>query len=202
MSTIRQFADQREINYCLGTLSVFGIITARSCCEVDELFAIDQEESNEFPIDSNLFFIDNHICLINKTVSLNTDVQKIDLTNNCSISLFDSSTSYFINKEIDDRNISCSNGLCFIIFDSDENLTLLNGTAIICNHSTIYGIISSSELKCWHHSSEYKIRSFRLDLYKLTPFNFFRSKNQSFLLLLRHQWEWKFETYYIKQNES
>ena len=147
LSSIEQLNDQREMNYCLGTLSVYGIVTARSCCEVDELYIVDQEKFKEFPLDLNSVWIDHQICLINKTENVQKNVKKVDQTNDCSITVFDSDTSDFINIEIDKRNINCLKKNCYYTPNFNDNWTLLNGTAVICQHSTIYGIITTSLFK-------------------------------------------------------
>ena len=147
LSSIEQLNDQRQMNYCLGTLSVYGIVTARSCCEVDELYIVDQEKFKEFPLDLNSVWIDHQICLINKTENVQKNVKKVDQTNDCSITVFDSDTSDFINIEIDKRNINCLKKNCYYTPNFNDNWTLLNGTAVICQHSTIYGIITTSLFK-------------------------------------------------------
>ena len=146
LSSIEKTNDQREINFCFGTLSVYGIITARSCCEVDQLFVVNQTKSEELPIDFNAVWIDNDICLINKTENMNMDVQH-PITNmkDCAISIFDRIANDFIDIEFDDRNITCLNEICFYSTNVNDDWILLDGTAIVCDHFKIYGILMRSK---------------------------------------------------------
>ena len=144
LSSIEYLNNQREIIYCFGYLSVYGILTARSCCDVDELLVIDQEKSEEYPIEINSIWVDNYICLINKTESVNHDARQTIQTQICSISMLDRNTDDFVNIKIDNQNITCLEQKCLLSLHQNTDLILLNGTGIICNDN-IYGIIVTSK---------------------------------------------------------
>ena len=137
--------DQREINFCFGTLFVYGIVTDRSCCEVDELFFVNRTRSEELPIDLNSVWIDNYICLINKTENVIMENEKIFSLKDCRITIFDQSTNEFINIEFDDRNITFVNEILYYSANLNDDWILLNGTVIFCQHNIIYGILTTSK---------------------------------------------------------
>ena len=151
--------DQREINFCFGTSTAYGIVTDRSCCEVDELFVVDKTKSEEVSVDFNSIWIDNHICLINKTENLDKDIKNINDTKDCAIQIFDSYSNDFIKIEFDDRNITYLNENWYYSTTVTNNFILLNGTAIICQQNTIFGILTKSKSHKWKQLEKKTVNS-------------------------------------------
>ena len=70
ISVIRKVENARETDVCIGTSTNFGYITSKSCCQVDEMFLFDLESSEEIKIKENSIWIEDHICFINTTETL------------------------------------------------------------------------------------------------------------------------------------
>ena len=141
ISSIKYIDNEREIDFCLGTSSSHGIITAGFCCQADEMIIVDLEKSNEIDFEIDSVVMDDYICIINKTdepkqIYFNTN-DNID----CSIIIYDNHIEDFVEKEIDFKNFSCLNQTCYLesYFESSE--TILIGTSIICGNSSIVGIV-------------------------------------------------------------
>ena len=73
ISVIRKVENARETDVCIGTSTNFGYITSKSCCQVDEMFLFDLESSEEIEIKENSIWIEDHICFINTTETLELD---------------------------------------------------------------------------------------------------------------------------------
>ena len=78
ISVIRKVENARETDICVGTSTNFGYITSKSCCQVDEMFLFDLENSEEIKIEENSIWIEDHICFINTTASLGFDFPSSD----------------------------------------------------------------------------------------------------------------------------
>ena len=79
ISVIRKVDNARETDICVGTSTKSGYITSKSCCEVDEMFLFDLESSEEIKIEENSIWIENHICFINTTATLEFDFPSFDV---------------------------------------------------------------------------------------------------------------------------
>ena len=73
ISVIRKVENTRETDVCVGTSTNFGYFTSKSCCQVDEMFLFDLESSEEIEIKENSIWIEDHICFINTTETLELD---------------------------------------------------------------------------------------------------------------------------------
>ena len=71
ISVIRKVENARETHVCIGTSTNFGYITSKSCCQVEEMFLFDLENSEEIEIEENSIWIEDHICFINTTETIN-----------------------------------------------------------------------------------------------------------------------------------
>ena len=78
ISVIRKVENARETDVCIGTSTNFGYITSKSCCEVEEMFLFDLENSEEIKIEENSIWIEDHICFINTTAMLEFDFPPFD----------------------------------------------------------------------------------------------------------------------------
>ena len=78
ISVIRKVENARETDVCVGTSTNFGYITSKSCCQVDEMFLFDLESSEEIEIEENSIWIEDHICFINTTETLEFDFPALD----------------------------------------------------------------------------------------------------------------------------
>ena len=65
ISVIRQLDNAREIDYCAGTSTSFGYITASSCCEAQEMFLFDLKKSDEIKIEDNSVWVEDVHKMIN-----------------------------------------------------------------------------------------------------------------------------------------
>ena len=80
ISVIRKVENARETDICVGASTKSGYITSKSCCEVDEMFLFDLENSEEIKIEENSIWIEDHICFINTTAMLEFDFPPFDET--------------------------------------------------------------------------------------------------------------------------
>ena len=78
LSIIRHVENARETDVCVGTSTSLGYITSNSCCQADEMFLFDLENSAEIKIEANSIWIEDHICFINTTETINVDVPMLD----------------------------------------------------------------------------------------------------------------------------
>ena len=56
ISLVRQMNSNRETDVCLGSSTSFGYITSSFCCEADEIFLYDIENSSDILFSSNSFW--------------------------------------------------------------------------------------------------------------------------------------------------
>ena len=150
ISLIRQIDDVREHDVCLGSLTDFGVITAKSCCQADELFLYDLTNSKEVSIDDKMFWVEDNICFINTTdTSFEIDVviTNDDIQQSCSIMTYDKTEEKFDAKIFELRIQKCFDNNCLFKIDSElmANHIILNGTSIRCAESTYLGIITKSK---------------------------------------------------------
>ena len=149
ISLIRQIDDAREYDVCLGSQTIFGIITAKSCCQADELFFYDLTNSKEVSIDDKMFWVEDNICFINTTETFEIDVAITDgvIQQSCTIMTYDKSEEQFDAQIFQLRIDKCFENNCVIKLDSElsRNHIILNGTSIRCNESTYFGIITKSK---------------------------------------------------------
>ena len=151
ISLIRQIDGAREHDVCLGSLTIIGVITAKSCCQADELFLYDLTNSKEVSIDDKMFWIEDNICLINTTDTFEIDVA-IDVTDeviqqSCTIMTYDRTEQKF-DPQIFELTINkCFENNCIFKIDSEllKNHIILNGTSIRCDESTYFGIVTKSK---------------------------------------------------------
>ena len=148
ISLIRQIDDAREHDVCLGSLTIFGIITAKSCCQADELFLYDLTNSKEVSIDDKMFWVEDNICFINTTDTFEIDVAitNDDIQQSCSIMTYDNTEEKFNEQIFELRINKCFENSCFFNIDSKllTNHIILNGTSISCDESNYVGIVTKS----------------------------------------------------------
>ena len=143
---IKRVDNTIEIDFCLGSLFKNGIITTRSCCEAEQFFLSDNENSSGLDIDIQSVFIENKICFINITNEFNPGHPVFDKISSCSILVSDHNLDDYVEIMIDIENRSCSNRTCYLNHDLSKHETILNGTPITCQNSSIYGIIVKCQL--------------------------------------------------------
>ena len=80
ISVIRQVENARETDSCVGTITTSGYITSSSCCQADQMFLFDFENSTEITIDENSIWIEEHICFINTTETFKFHFPNLDGT--------------------------------------------------------------------------------------------------------------------------
>ena len=149
ISLIRQIDDAREHDVCLGSQTIFGVITAKSCCQADELFFYDLTNSNEVLMDDKMFWAEDNICFISTTDALEIDVAITNevIQQSCTIMTYDKSEEQFAAQIFQLRIDKCFENNCVIKLDYElsRNHVILNGTSIRCNASTYLGIITKSK---------------------------------------------------------
>ena len=142
--------NARETDFCLGISTSIGYITSQSCCRADELFLFDFDTGNEIFMEIDSYWMDENICIFNKThiSGLNFGIQE-EKNHFCSLLTYD-----VVQNEFDEHNFlfeieHCSHGSCKFTFDAEslENKTFLNGTLISCDQSSLVGLLTGAFLK-------------------------------------------------------
>ena len=159
ISIIRHVENARETDVCVGTSTSLGYITSNSCCQADEMFLFDLENSAEIKIEANSIWIEDHICYINTTETINVDVPMFDTgeIQSCSILAFDSSQGKFNEHKLQVETKGCMNNLCTLKIDSNilQDGKILDGTSIACDQQPNLGIITKSENLDNDHNIEF-----------------------------------------------
>ena len=149
LSVIRQLNNAREIDYCAGTSTSFGYITASSCCQGQEIFLFDMEKSDDIKIEENSVWLEEHICFINTTETFEFTFNSKDINepNSCSIVSFDENEGKFDMQTIEIHIRKCFDIPCILTMDSTilKNETFLTGSAIVCQESQHFGIVTKSK---------------------------------------------------------
>ena len=147
ISVIRQLDNAREIDYCAGTSTSFGYITASSCCKAQEMFLFDMEKSEDIKIEENSVWLEEHICFINTTETFEFAFSSEDISepNICSVVAFDDNEGQF--DEIFIGIQKCFDTACTLPMDSTwfPNRTFLVGSSIVCEESMHFGIVTKSK---------------------------------------------------------
>ena len=149
ISVIRQVENARETDTCIGTETNSGYITSRSCCQADQMFLFEFENSTEIAINlENSIWIEENICFINTTESFKFHFPALDgaETQKCTFRAYDDSLGEFNQHQIEIETKGCVDSTCSWKIDSLENAIILDGTSIVCNGSPNLGIITKSKL--------------------------------------------------------
>ena len=147
ISVIRRVENARETDTCVGTITSSGYITSSSCCQADQLFLFEFENSTEIVIEENSIWIEEHICFINITSNFKFHFPILDDadTQNCTILAFDNSQGEFIEKQIEVETKNSVDSFYSLKTDFLDNSMVLDGTLISCNGSSNFGIVSKSK---------------------------------------------------------
>ena len=147
ISVIRQLDNAREIDYCAGSSTSFGYITASSCCKAQEMFLFDMEKSEDIKIEENSVWLEEHMCFINTTETFEFAFSSEDISepNICSVVAFDDNEGQF--DEIFIQIEKCLDIACTLPIDSTlfQNRTVLAGSFIFCHESMDFGIVTKSK---------------------------------------------------------
>ena len=151
ISLIRIVDDSREIDTCSGMSTRFGYLTSFSCCEADELILHDLNNSKDIPVDGNSLWIEDSICLINKTeiIDFNFTTHDNAIYRQCSLLMYDINQERFNHHELELKILGCFDSPCELEIDSNlyQDQTILNGTLIICENSFHSAIVIKSKYK-------------------------------------------------------
>ena len=132
-----------------------GYLTAKSCCQGDQIHLFDQKTYDELTIPQNSIWIDENICYINTTDISKLSVQSLEFegTQTCSVDVF--GVEEFNEHHFDLEIEQCFDSPCILEIDENmfQNGTILNGTSVSCRQSNQFGIITKSKI--------FKILSFR-----------------------------------------
>ena len=149
ISLLRQIDDVIEIDTCSGISTRFGYLTSDSCCRADELILYDLIRSKNIPIDEYTILTDENICFINKTEikEIRIPVTDNEIFQRCSLSIYDNEQEQFNKHNLELRILGCFDSSCEFKFDSKlyQNQTILNGTLILCEHSSNSAIVTKSK---------------------------------------------------------
>ena len=149
ISLIRIIDDSREIDTCSGMSTRFGYLTSKSCCEADELILHNLNNSKDIPIDENVLWIEDSICLINKTEinDFNFTINQNAIYRQCTLSMYDNNQERFNDHKLEFKILGCFDSPCELEIDSNlyQNQTILNGTLIICENSYHSAIVIKSK---------------------------------------------------------
>ena len=147
ISVIRQVENARETDFCIGTETSSGYITSSSCCQADQMFLFEFENSTEIPVNfGHSVWIEEHICFINTTATFEFHFPALDdaEAQSCTVLAYDDSHGEFNEHQIEIETKSCVDSICNWKMDSLENAMILDGTFIVCNGSPNFGIVTKS----------------------------------------------------------
>ena len=148
ISVIRRIDNARETDTCIGTETNLGYITSSSCCQADQIFLFEFENSTEIEINlENSILIEKHICFINTTETVKFHFPSLDgaETQSCTFLAYDDSQGEFNKHQIEIETKGCIDSTCSWKVDLLENAIILDGTFIICDGSPNFGIITRSK---------------------------------------------------------
>ena len=147
ISVIRRVENARETDTCIGTETNSGYITSKACCQADQMFLFEFENSTEIAIEENSIWIEEHICFINITSTFKFHFPILDDadTQNCTILAFDNSQGELIGKQIEVETKNSVDSFYSLKTDFLDNSMVLDGTLISCNGSSNFGIVSKSK---------------------------------------------------------
>ena len=148
MSVIRQVENARETDLCIGTETNSGYITSSSCCQAEQMFLFEFENSTEIPVNfDNSVWIEEHMCFINTTATFKFHFPALDSaeTQSCTFLAYDDSHGEFNEHQLEIVTKSCVDSICSWKIDSLENEIILDGTSIVCNGSPNFGIVTKSK---------------------------------------------------------
>ena len=148
ISVIRQVEGARETDSCVGSITSSGYITSSSCCQADQMFLFEFENSTEITFDENSIWIEERICFINTTETFKFHFPTLDSaeTRLCTFFAYDESQGEFNEHQLQIETKSCVDSTCSWKIDSLENAKILDGTSIICDGSPHFGIVTKSKL--------------------------------------------------------
>ena len=149
ISVIRRIDNARETDTCIGTETNLGYITSSSCCQADQIFLFEFENSTEIEINlENSILIEEHICFINTTETVKFHFPSLDgaETQSCTFLAYDDSQGEFNKHQIEIETKGCIDSTCSWKIDSLGNAIILDGTSIICDGSPNFGIVTKSKL--------------------------------------------------------
>jgi len=152
ISVIRRIENARETDSCVGTETKSGYITSSSCCQADQMFFFEFENSTEIAIDlENSIWIEEHICFINTTDTFKFHFPTLDgaETQSCTFLAYDDSQGEFNEHQIEIETKDCVDSTCSWKIDSLENEMILDGTSIVCNGLPNFGIVTKSKQLKW-----------------------------------------------------
>ena len=149
ISLINHVENAREIDACMGMSNDLGYITSKQCCEADQAMLFDLETFKEIPIGINSIWIEEHVCLINiteiQTISFPTFDN--DEAQSCSTLSFDESDGQFTEHQLEIEIEKCFDSPSSLKIDPNlfQNVTILNGTSVVCDEANQIGIITKSK---------------------------------------------------------
>ena len=145
ISLIRHVEDAREIDACIGMSTNLGYITFNQCCTADNVTLFDLKTYEEVSIEPNSTWIEENICFINTT-----EIQKMifpdfhnDDIQTCSVLVFDESKGEFTQHQLEIEIGKCFEKPCPVDPNLSQSKTILNGTSVVCDRSSQFGIITS-----------------------------------------------------------
>ena len=147
ISVIRRVENARETDFCVGTETNSGYITSSSCCQADQMFLFEFENSTEIEINlENSIWIEEHICFINTTATFKFHFPALNdaETQSCKFLAYDDSKGEFNEHQIEIESKGCINSTCTWKIDSLENAMILDGTSIVCDMAPNFGIVTKS----------------------------------------------------------
>ena len=148
ISVIRHVENARETDSCVGTMTSSGFITSSSCCQADQMFLFEFENSTEIAVNlENSIWIEEHICFINTTETFEFIFPALDgaETQSCTFLAYDHSQGEFNEHQTEIETKACVDSTCYWKIDLSENEMILDGTSIVCNGSPNFGIVTRSK---------------------------------------------------------
>ena len=147
ISVIRRLENARETDTCVGIITSSGYITSSSCCQADQLYLFEFENSTEIAIEENSIWIEKYICFINTTEAMNFHSPILDgaESQNCALLAFCIDSQDFNEHQIEIKTKDCADSSCNRKIDLVDNAMILEGTTIVCEGSLNFGIVTKSK---------------------------------------------------------
>ena len=147
ITSFRHTANGQEIDVCSAIQTNIGYFTSKSCCQADEIGLFDIETDVDIEVEKNSMWLEEHICFISTSENKNFDFPAITSDNKklCSINAFDELSGKFKELQLELELQNCFGVPCVTDIDLSENETILNGSSVVCQKSSYFGVITKSK---------------------------------------------------------
>ena len=147
ITSLRHTSNGQEIDLCSAIQTDIGYFTSKSCCQADEIGLFDIETDEDIQAEKNSMWFGEHICFISTSDNANYDFPSLTTTSTalCSINAFDEFIGEFKEHQLELNVKKCFGVPCSTEIDLAKNETILNGSSINCQNSSLFGVITKSK---------------------------------------------------------